>query len=101
MAVIIITGFFIRSSKDYIKSISSSGIKYIGWALDLSRLKVLGVQIAYTTKIILIACIYQNLKIAVMVNASKLLIKNINNAVKNLFVKKFSSKIDLVRLLFT
>ena len=36
-----------------------------------------------------------------MVNASEIINKkNINNAVKNLFVKKFSSKIDLVRVAF-
>ena len=45
--------------RDYIKSISSSGIKYIELGFRSFRLKVLGVQIGILRKIILIACIYQ------------------------------------------
>ena len=44
--------FSLDSVRDYIKSISSSGIKYIELGLDLSRLKVLGVQIGILRKII-------------------------------------------------
>ena len=88
--------------RDYIKSISSSGIKYIELGFRSFPSKSFRGSNWYTTENYINSLhIPKNLKIAVMVNASEIINKkNINNAVKNLFVKKFSSKIDLVRVAF-
>ena len=88
--------------RDYIKSISSSGIKYIELGFRSFPSKSFRGSNWYTTENYINSLhIPKNLKIAVMVNASEIINKkNINNAVKNLFVKKVSSKIDLVRVAF-
>jgi 4-hydroxy 2-oxovalerate aldolase len=88
--------------RDYIKSISSSGIKYVELGFRSFPSKSFRGSNWYTTENYINSLhIPKNLKIAVMVNASEIINKkNLENAVKNLFVKKNTSKIDLVRVAF-
>ena len=87
---------------DYLKSISSSGIKYIELGFRSFPSKSFRGSNWYTTENYINSLVIpKNLKIAVMLNASEIINrKNIVNTVKKLFVKKNKSKIYLVRIAF-
>ncbi len=87
---------------DYLKSISSSGIKYVELGFRSFPSKSFRGSNWYTTEnYINSLSISKNIKIAVMLNAGEVINKNsLEKNIKKLFVKKNMSKIFLVRIAF-
>ena len=88
--------------REYLKSISKSGIKIIELGFRSYPSKSFRGSNWYTTENYINSLnIPKSLKIAVMVNASEIINrKNLEISVKKLFVKKKFSKISLVRVAF-
>ena len=88
--------------REYLKSISKSGIKIIELGFRSFPSKSFRGSNWYTTENYINSLnIPKNLKIAVMVNASEIINrKNLEISVKKLFIKKNFSKISLVRVAF-
>ena len=86
--------------KNYIKTISSSGVKYIELGFRSFSSKSFRGSNWYTTEnYINSLTIPNNLKISVMVNASQIIMQNdLESSVRKLFIKKNRSKIHLVRI---
>lgn len=94
--------FSLNLVREYIKSISASGIKYIELGFRSFPSKSFRGSNWYTTENYINSLIIpKNLKVAVMVNASEIINKkNLDSSVKKLFIKKSLSKISLVRIAF-
>ena len=88
--------------RDYIKSISISGVKYLELGFRSFPSKSFRGSNWYTTENYINSLpISKNLKIAVMLNASEIINKkNLVNSIKKLFVKKNKSRIYLIRIAF-
>ena len=86
--------------RDYIKSISLSGIKYIELGFRSFSSKSFKGSNWYTTEnYINSLSIPKDINICIMINASQIIMQNnLESAVKKIFVKKNKSKVHLVRV---